>query len=369
MGTLKRPATAIIATLALAAFATEAETLTESDLQTVLNHYQVSQKIPGISAVVTRGDEIVFAGASGVADIETGREMTPDTVLYAGSLSKIFTVVVTLSLIDDGKLSIDQLVPEIATTQQAPPSVVRVSHLLTHSSGLEREGEFGYWFTADFPDRAELAEYLANTSLMSTPGTSTTYSNIGFAALGPVIEAASALSYEDALLKYVFLPVSMKNSGVQNPPPSLSAGYSPVDRVLPNSEKPFAGLGRQVGNRYVREYHNARAMTPAFGVYTSARDLSRLARVLLGVSNVEVISKNALSQMLSDQGSGRGFSIRLEQYKGRSVARHGGWFAAHRTHLLLDLESGISVSIMANSDSASPESIAEGLLDAALLLR
>ena len=53
-------------------------------------------------------------------------------------------------------------------------------------------------------------------------------------------------------------------------------------------------------------------------------------------------------------------------YRGRPVARHGGWFAAYRTHLLLDLKSKISVVVMANSDSASPVKIAEALLDRVL---
>jgi CubicO group peptidase (beta-lactamase class C family) len=158
----------------------------------------------------------------------------------------------------------------------------------------------------------------------------------------------------------------MDSSGTGKPGPGLSSGYSPVNRVIPNKERPFAGVGRRVGTRHVREYHNANAMTPAFGAFTSSRDLSRLARMLLGYGDGKILSDDMRLRLLTAQNGVRGLGIRLATYDGRPVARHGGWFAAHRTHLLLELESKISVVVMTNSDSASPAKIAEVLLDRVL---
>jgi len=336
------------------------------DLQPTLDQIRVEQEVPGVSAVVTRKEKVIFAGASGVADLETGRKMTPDTVLYAGSLTKILTAVLTLQLVEKGELSLDDVILGIAIESSKQDVNIQVVHLLTHASGLEREGNFDYWFDADFPDEAALAKYLAATDLQSAPGDSVSYSNIGYAALGPVIARASGQSYDDALLDDVFKPLGMASSGTEAPGNQLSAGYSPVNRVIPNEEQPFAGLGRYVGTRRIREYHNAKAMTPAFGAYASSTDLSRLARMLLGYGGDNVLSADMRSRLLTAEAGVRGLGIRLTTYKGRHVARHGGWFAAHRTHLLLDLRSGIAVVVMANSDSASPEDIAEALLDHAL---
>lgn len=334
------------------------------ELQLVLDHVRIDQKIPGVSVVVAQRDEILFAGASGVADLESGRAMTPDTVLYAGSLSKLFTVVLTLQLAERDKLSLDDVVDGIAVT--SAHDSIRVRHLLTHSSGLDREGDFNYWFNAEFPDKTALASYLHDTDLRSLPGASSSYSNIGYAALGPIIEQASGQSYDDTLSSHMLKPLGMNTSGSLNPGPELSSGYSPVDTVIPSEERPFAGLGRHVGNRRIREYHNANAMTPAFGIFSSARDLSRLAQFLLGYGGEEVLSDDMRTDMMASQAGGRGFGIRLGKYRGRAVARHGGWFAAHQSHLLLDLQSGISVVVMSNGDSASPGKIAEALLDSAL---
>jgi D-alanyl-D-alanine carboxypeptidase len=341
-----------------------AATVSAADLQLVLDEIRVEQEVPGVSAVVARGNEVIFSGASGVADLETGREMTADTVVYAGSLTKILTAVLTLQLIEQNELSLDDVVDDIAINSSHDD--ILVSHLLTHSSGLEREGDFGYWFNADFPDGAALAGYLEETELRSPPGDSVHYSNIGYATLGAVVERASGQSYADAVQNRVLAPLGMETSGAGEPGPELSSGYSPPNRVIPSEEQPFAGVGRKVGNRRIREYHNANAMTPAFGVFTSARDLSRLARMLLGYGDANVLSDDMRLRMLTAQKGVRGLGIRLETFKGRSVARHGGWFAAHRTHLLLDLESNISVVVMANSDSASPTKIAEALLEKAL---
>lgn len=348
--------------LILAALATTSAT----DFQSSLDKIRLDQQVPGVSAVVTRKDKILFAGASGVADLETERAMTADTVLYAGSLSKILTAVLTLNLAESGKLSLDDVVPGIAAKSRQENGGISVKHLLTHASGLDREGDFGYWFSADFPDKSALGRYLLNTNLRTSPGTSFHYSNVGYAALGPVVEQASGQTFNNALASRVFKPLGMESSGTLNPGDDLAAGYSPVNRLLPNQEKPFAGIGRRVGNRHVREYHNANAMTPAFGAFTTARDLSRIARFLLGYGDNDVLSDDMRSQMLTAQTSGWGLGIKVGKYKRRPIASHAGWFAAHQSHLFLDLRSGIAVVVMTNSDSASPGKIAEALFDVIL---
>jgi CubicO group peptidase (beta-lactamase class C family) len=113
-------------------------------------------------------------------------------------------------------------------------------------------------------------------------------------------------------------------------------------------------------------YHNARAMSPAFGAYSSARDLGNLARFLLGHEGEDVLSQAMRSRMHERQASGWGLGLKIRRLAGRKVTRHDGWFAAHRTHLLLDVENGMGVVVMANSDNATPGLIADALLEAAL---
>ena len=332
------------------------------DLQPVLDRLISEQDVPGMSAVVTHRGDVVYLGASGVANIESGKRMAADTVLYAGSLSKIYTAVLVLKLVDDGKLSLSDRVGDIAGNDS--PTIL-ISHLLTHSSGLVREGNFGYWFSADFPDRDALKRFLAQTSLESTPGERVRYSNIGYAALGLTIEDRTGLTYREALKKYVLQPLGMQDSGSAGPIIGLAAGYTPKGRIIPSEERPFAGVGRQVGERHRRDYYDARAMSPAFGIFTTAEDLGRLARFLLGYGG-DLLPDELRTTLLSPQNGSRTYGLGAGTYRDRQIARHSGWFAAHRSHILVDPESGLAVAVLANSDNANPGAAARALLGAAL---
>ena len=230
------------------------------ELQSTLDDYRASQDVPGVSAVVVRHNDVVFAGASGVSDIASATPMTPDTLLYIGSVTKTLTAILMLQLIEADQLSLDDHVDSLGSTTD-----VTVMSLLTHSSGLPREGNFGYWFTGDFPDNGELREYLRTTPLHETPRASARYSNIGYATLGLLAAQILDEDYSELLRARVLEPLQMNASGGRGPADGIARGYTPADRVIPSAERPFAGVGEAVGNRYLREYHDARAMSPAFG--------------------------------------------------------------------------------------------------------
>ena len=328
------------------------------NLQAVADDYRRLQDLPGISVALVREEREVFAGGSGFADLESERRMTADTLLYAGSLSKIFTAVLALNLVADQRLSLDETVAGIG----AGDFGVTITHLLTHSSGLPREGNFGYWFSGEFPNPSGLSRFLATTALQSQPGQTVHYSNIGYAALGLELERASGESYAQALDSRVLQPLRLKSTGGPGPVPGIATGYTPPGRMLPRDDRPFAGVGRQVGTRRVREYHDAGSMTPAFGLYTTASDLGRLVRFLLGHGGDEVLPDDLRRQMLTPANARRTLGLGTGALDGRAVVRHSGWFAAHRSHLLIDLETGIAAIVLANADNADAAAIAEALL-------
>ena len=71
-------------------------------------------------------------------------------------------------------------------------------------------------------------------------------------------------------------------------------------------------------------------------------------------------------RMRTRQPSGWGLGLKIGRYEGRPVARHEGWFAAHRSHVLMDVGEELGVVVLTNSDSASPAKIAEALFAATL---
>jgi CubicO group peptidase (beta-lactamase class C family) len=131
--------------------------------------------------------------------------------------------------------------------------------------------------------------------------------------------------------------------------------------LIPDSERPFAGVEKTVDGRRVRMYHDAGSMSPAFGAYSTARDMGRLLLFLLGNGGEGFLSEEMRARMYEPIASNRGLGLRVESIDGRRVARHGGWFAAYRSHLLLEPARGIGIVVLANSDSASPGAIVDEL--------
>jgi CubicO group peptidase (beta-lactamase class C family) len=107
-------------------------------------------------------------------------------------------------------------------------------------------------------------------------------------------------------------------------------------------------------------------MAPAFGAYTTTADLGRVVRFLLGYSENRLLGRDYRQLLLEPSADGRSLGLGIGRFQGRPVARHGGWFAAHRSYVLIDLNDGIGVAVIANSDNARPGVIAETLLAAVL---
>ncbi|MDT8438666.1 MAG: serine hydrolase domain-containing protein [Wenzhouxiangellaceae bacterium] len=329
-----------------------------SDINAVLDHAMQKQSIPGVSAVVIHDHRVVFSGGRGLADIASGRPMDDRTVMYIGSLSKVLTAVLALQEVERGRLTLgDHLEQQRAIT---------VQHLITHQSGLNMEGAFDYWFTGKFPDVAALAAYLADAPLRFEPGTDIRYSNIGYAALGNFVAQRAGEDFEALLRDRVLEPLAMNDSGARGPAPAVATAYSPPGQLLPDRDRPFAGVGASVAGRHIRMYHDADAMSPAFGAYSTAHDMGKFVRFVLGCGGDEVLSQEMRERMYEPVVSNRGLGLRIESLDGRRVARHGGWFAAYRSHLLLEPTQGIGIVVLTNSDSASTGEIADMLYRALL---
>ena len=304
-------------------------------------------------------------GAVGTGNLLHSWPLTPRTRFYIGSVSKPFIAVAILQLRDAGRLQLGDSV-RAHLPEAEIDSVVTIEHLLTHSSGLPREGTFEYWFTGDFPGPAALLA--APGALDFVPGSSWQYSNVGYAILGQIIERITEQSLGEYLREHLFQPLEMTQSGVGRPRHRLAMGYSPRDRVLPSPAHPFAGLARRVGQRRERMYHGPRAMAPAFGLHSTARDLTKFVYFLLHGGSI--LNDSSRGEMLqaqhatNDPGVAWGYGIRVSERAGQPSLRHDGWFAAHRSHLSIFPQQGLGVVALINADDLAPHRAGEVLADA-----
>ena len=190
------------------------------------------QRIPGLALGIVHGNEIIHLKGFGSAD-PTGAPVTAQTAFSIGSLTKSFTAVAIMQLVEAGQLELDapvqRYLPWFRVADPAASASITLRHLLNHSSGLPRDFE-----TADADkldqDANALEQRLRSLSTveLEQPLGSYGYSNVGYQALALIIQAVSGQSYEDYLRQHIFAPLDMRQSfatlseAAQHP---IAAGY------------------------------------------------------------------------------------------------------------------------------------------------
>ncbi|MDJ0385964.1 serine hydrolase domain-containing protein [Streptomyces sp. G-G2] len=178
---------------------------------------------PGAIALLTRGDRTEVYTA-GVGDIGTGRPPHPDDHMRIASIAKAFSGAVALTLVDQGKLSLDDTIGERLPDQPAAWHAVTLRQLLQHTSGLPEfsaDPTFREILAADprhvFDPRG-LLDFVAGEPLLFRPGSLYQYSNSDNIAVALMTEAATGRPYEALLKELVYRPLGLRRT-------SLPLGY------------------------------------------------------------------------------------------------------------------------------------------------
>jgi D-alanyl-D-alanine carboxypeptidase len=249
--------------------------------------------------LVARNAKVLLEKMAGRADREANAPVTAETRFRIGSMNKMFTSVVTLQLVEAGKLSLDDPIGKHLADypNKDVASKVTIRHLLTHSGGT---GDiFGPDFTENRLTLREHGDYLklyGARALTHEPGADFRYSNYGFVLLGALIERVTGMPYYDAVRKNVFQRAEM--TGTDSLPeteqvPNRSLGYMRRDNQWVSNVDTLPWRG-----------------TAAGGGYSTARDLMRFGQALEAGS---LISKKTLAEATTmKEGYGYGFSGRGE---------------------------------------------------------
>lgn len=198
-------------------------------------------RIPGLALAIVEDGAVTYAAGYGTAG--GGRPMTPDTPMSLGSVTKAFTAVAVLQLVERGLVALDAPVQEylpwfrVADADAAREITVR--HLLHHTSGLS---ELGYGrVPAPGVTLEEGVRALASARLTAPVGTTFQYFNPNYATLALIIEVAGGQPYGEYVAEHIFAPLEMTRS-FTHPEGALAAGMArghsklfgyPVERGLP----------------------------------------------------------------------------------------------------------------------------------------
>lgn len=191
----------------------------------------IEKSEPGCSAAVGIDGKVVWSGARGVADLNSGTEITTDTAFDIASVSKQFTATAALLLAGAGKLSLGASVADYVPGLSEWSRTVTISELIHQNSGIpdyiDLLSDAGYQ-DSDRTTNADALKALAQVrELEFEPGTRWNYSNSNYLLLGAVVEAVSGTSLADFLSAEVFTPLGLDMVlDPVNPVPTLAVSYT-----------------------------------------------------------------------------------------------------------------------------------------------
>ena len=213
---------------------------TKQDKQTIKTIDELIRKrldkiSPGCAVLISTNGKILYNKAYGLADLELNVQAQPNMVFRIGSITKQFTAVAILQLVEQGKLSLKDSLQKFITDFPSKGYTITIENLLTQTSGitdyLDLEFHLPNPFRIDFPPK-QIIDSLKKQPLEFIPSSKFAYSNSNYFLLGYIIEQASGLSYPDYVEKNIFVPLGLSHTYYDNPTkiiPNRAKGYEKED--------------------------------------------------------------------------------------------------------------------------------------------
>jgi CubicO group peptidase (beta-lactamase class C family)/D-alanyl-D-alanine dipeptidase len=331
-------------------------------LDAFVRHEMEDKNLPALAVAVVDGERVVWEKAYGSADPEAKRAADRDTVYRVGSVSKLFTDIGVMQLVEKGELDLDAPIDRyLPSFRPKNPfgGTITLRELMAHRSGLVREPPVGHYFDATGPTLAATVASLNETELVYPPGGHTKYSNAGIAVVGRVLEARTGEPFEACLARRVLRPMGLSDSAFE-PDPRL------VSRLAKARMWSYDGLDFEAPTFPL-------GMAPAGSLYATVGDLARFVAILLarGVGpSGPILRPETLETMWKPQfakpgeKTGYGLGFHLSALDGRRAVGHGGAIYGFATSLLALPDDRLGAAAVTTADGANAvtERIVEGAL-------
>jgi CubicO group peptidase (beta-lactamase class C family) len=332
-----------------------------ADFTPVLQHVEDLVKseleqgiLTGVSVALVDDQTTVLAYGFGLADEAEQRPATSRSVYRAGSISKLFTAISAMQLVEQGKLDLDKPVTDylpdfrmVERFDDAEPVTLR--QLMCHRSGLVRESPIGGYLDPNEPSIDESVASLADCVRVHPPAKVTKYSNIGVTIVGQAVAKVSGMPFAEYQRKHVLNPLGMTHSSflrdehvrdqLSNSYMLVADGHGGFDHV----ESPLFDLGT----------------LPAGNLFTSVEDLARFLSCLFAdgkVNGEQILKPETLIEMWtpqlteSDSGFGLGFSV--GEFRDHKRISHSGAVYGFSSSCIGLPELKVGVVVLANEDIA-----------------
>lgn len=296
---------------------------------------------PGAALLVMKDGKPLVRKAYGLADLELGVEMRPDHVFRIGSMTKQFTAVAILMLMEKGQLALADPLTKFLPDYPVQGRTVTVEHLLTHTSGIQSYTNLPEWPPLQRKDMTvtEIIALSKDKPFEFEPGERWNYSNSGYILLGAIIEKVSGMKYEAFLQKHIFDPLSLKNTF-----------YGSATRIIPRR---ITGYAPGANNTFLNaEYLSMTQPYAAGSLLSTVDDLATWNEALLAEKLIkrESLEKAWTPYRLKDGSStSYGYGWGVGTVDGRREISHGGGIHGFSSDGILYPEDRLIVIMLTNS--------------------
>ena len=330
--------------------------ITEVDsgiIDSLLSDYDLVEG-PGAAVMIIKDGEILFSKGYGLANLEEEISNTNETNFRLASITKQFTAMCIMILINHGELDFESTLTDIFSAFPSYGNNITIRQMLNHTSGLvDYESLIPDDASEQVSDGDIYTMMLGLSSTYFTPGTHYRYSNTGYALLAMIVEEKSGLIFSEFLEENIFSPLEMNNSvahqeGISNIT-NRAYGYSQGDDGYNLDDQSLTS-----------------AVLGDGGIYTSLNDMFRWDQSLYTDSLVpyEILNEAFTSgELSSGEKTGYGFGWRMDTYLYRNRAHHTGSTRGFRNVFMRFPDQKISILILTNRNSGKPINIAEKIAD------
>lgn len=298
--------------------------------------------IPGLSLAVVREGKVILTKGYGLSNLELFTPATEKTAFAIFSITKTFTAVATMLLVEDHKIALEDAITKHLSGLPAKWNAVTIRHLLTHTSGLPDicEALPDPCATSTDYTQEQIVKIVANLPEKFAAREKWEYNNTGYFLLGMLIEKVSGKTYESFLKQRIFQPLDMKHSRLEN--------YQEI--ILNRADGYTWKDGR---------YQNVLRVSPTLefslaGIVSTILDLAKYDAALY---NDRLLKKATLEQMwtraklnngqIIDHGLGFG----MTPFRGHRRVGHSGGHNGFSSTITRLMDDKITVIILSNADN------------------
>lgn len=318
----------------------------------LIKEMMAENEVPGVSVVLVDKNKVIWSEGFGWSSRDNNEALTSDTAMQLGSVTKLFTAIAIMQLVEQDKLDLDadltNYLPEYSIQSRFQKKDFTIRQMLSHHSGLPSDLLDGFKFYRGKDEvPSNLVEQFraipSQTKLLhmaSEPGMIFSYSNLSYSLLGNVIERVTGKSYSDYIREHILSPIKMNGTFILTPKnsmlASLSNGY--ID-------------SQEIKGSFVRNLS-------AGGMASSAKDMAKFLQVFIN-DEESVLSQRSKAIMMQPQNGGvqmdgdlrSGIGFRLSNLEKQPFSiQHGGDINPYHAYIQILPEQNLAIAVMTNSD-------------------